>query len=654
MTARPELHDVPPSRSARPPLRAVPTPSSTPTSPSEVLLANLLYTLGGWILPLGAAALALAGQSPIGMLIVALGLGAVGGLRMLLADAPVVPRPFMLRAATTAVAAGALTVTAAGLAGQLWAWLAVAAAVLVPLWLFARRRRQIGLQRAAWIFQFAGAVTSSFKPTAGEPPAERWVTVTDWWPLQPPPPLPASAGLRARWDHLRASERTSRRVWPVRCWVDFTQRVKSHTVRQDFADHFDAATGMLWKYDWQPFLGGAWITPRRELPRRVRLPRSYDHRADWRRFPVGVNERGEFEFWDPRIWPHLRLAGSTRNGKTVTLRTLLLHASASGHWQIYICDPKRFELRWFAGRPGVKALATTDQQIADAIHEVLEEMNRRCDMVGATRLPDGRVVDLSEHMLVEQLGGILLVFDETSRIFLRQKSNDYCKQAVEDLMTIAAMGGAVGVHVLVSNQRPGHEVFPGDLKNNIEGGGALRMVDPVSSRVAIDSDLAARLPKKPKGRMAWRLEDGTYDVIQVILTEESDLDAIVPQVGEDPPPGESGETDGDDGDPGGGQPSPDGGHPPAGDPEQETTAHDPGLDFAAVDHGRGWPLPDQRRAVDLGDLTVAEVSRHLDHQPDDQGVEAANPELEAVDAPPWQPRTHRPPFHPLEAHQADR
>jgi hypothetical protein len=506
----------------------------------------LLRMLSAWLLVPATATLILAGHHRLA-LVAAGAVVACSCLQALIANRPILPLPFRQRAATLAVVSSATAVGLAGVLGELYALGAGVAALVI--WATAARQRLHAVRdgRADWVEQMAGAVQEHFKPKVYEPPAHRWVHVPEWRSKPPPAPLPSFPTPRQWWRHFKASEVASRPIYPVRIRIDVPPRVRSHLIRQAFMEHLDTNTGMRWDYDWRIPQRVVFLTPKRPLPRPVwrrgkppknlvRLPRDYDHKAQWYLFPVGINSRRQIIYWDVSIHPHARLAGTTRLGKTALLRLLLLHASASGRWKMYLCDPKKFELRFFRNRPGVQALATDVESIRDAIKEVHDEMMRRVDLVGDVLAPDGSVIDVPPEEVVAREGGILLVIDETSAFFTLKKLKDkgpadaedeLRKEALNYLLDIGRLGAVVGVHCLLAQQRPDHTVFPGDLKNNVEGGGALHVDTAESSRMAISTRQAFDLPKI-KGRVLWRLEDGTFEETQAFWVDRDDLDELVP------------------------------------------------------------------------------------------------------------------------------
>lgn len=91
-----------------------------------------------------------------------------------------------------------------------------------------------------------------------------------------------------------------------------------------------------------------------------------------------ISEEAQWEFGSP---PHVLLAGSTKSGKTFMIENLVAQYLCLGS-EIKLLDPKKGELSWLVGkkledRLGCKVVYNSPFQIAGALREAVEEMNRR-------------------------------------------------------------------------------------------------------------------------------------------------------------------------------------------------------------------------------------------------------------------------------------
>ena len=87
------------------------------------------------------------------------------------------------------------------------------------------------------------------------------------------------------------------------------------------------------------------------------------------------------------------------------------------------------------------------------------------------------------------------------------------------LATIARLGRAFGIHLILATQRPDANIIPGQVKNNIDFRVCGR-ADNILSGIILDNTSAAeQIPKDARGRFI--LGDGT--VFQGYLLDEEQL-----------------------------------------------------------------------------------------------------------------------------------
>lgn len=238
--------------------------------------------------------------------------------------------------------------------------------------------------------------------------------------------------------------------------------------------------------------------------------------------PVGVSVDG-VEFYDVENVPHFLATGETGRGKTVALMTVVAHCMEfSDWWGVVACDPKRVELGFLEGRPGVKTVVKRHAAIVEAIQEAEAEMDARLDRMEAAGpgMNHIRKVDPSAKRL-------LLVVDELQQVTMPtgDKEADAPRNAARaSLERISALGRSAGIHLYLCTQRPDVEkkILTGPLKHNLGGRLAVGRMDTTASMMGLDTDAATMLPERPKGRAIFRGLEGDKQ-IQVVFTREEDL-----------------------------------------------------------------------------------------------------------------------------------
>lgn len=240
-----------------------------------------------------------------------------------------------------------------------------------------------------------------------------------------------------------------------------------------------------WSMTWNPERNLVTVTPAQPLPRLADYPLTTPAAADTLTIPVGVTEGGHSVAWRAETSPHMLLAGPTGGGKTSALNSVLVGATARG-WDCYLTDPKELSFRGMIGWPGVRAIATTDDQMEAVIGDVYDRMR--------ARYADLKVFAVRETDLTP----VLLVVDEAGELVERlnayQASEDkhlaLIAAAIRDgvdpdtaeklkkptgaknpelmkIWSLLRLGRQARVFVIVGTQRPDVTFIPGEARDNM-------------------------------------------------------------------------------------------------------------------------------------------------------------------------------------------
>lgn len=296
-------------------------------------------------------------------------------------------------------------------------------------------------------------------------------------------------------------------------------------------ERLPAARGSSWRIDWEGRESVAQARLVKDMPdsltRDEMLARIADagEEVDRDRIPIGVSVDG-VEYYDVELTPHLLGTGETNKGKSVAQLGIVCHAlQHSGSWSIYACDPKRVELGYLEGKPGVKMVAKDLAAVTEAIQRAEAVMDKRfakMEAGGANHI----------RKLNPRAKRILVVVDELQQVTMPSGAKDDASKEVDalkqkarsSLERIAALGRAAGVHLYLTTQRPDISTgtLTGPLKHNLSGRLAVGKMDNSASMMALDTVAATSLPDLPKGRAIWRGTEGEKRV-QVAFTKEADL-----------------------------------------------------------------------------------------------------------------------------------
>ena len=118
-------------------------------------------------------------------------------------------------------------------------------------------------------------------------------------------------------------------------------------------------------------------------------------------------------------------------------------------------------------------------------------------------VPCSSLKDFNRLRPGSKLRRILFVIDEIAELTdttgMDKPHKEEAAAIVNNLSTIARQGRALGIHLVVSTQRPDAMVVPGQIKNNLDGR-ICGKADNVLSQIILDkTDAADCIPKDSQG-----------------------------------------------------------------------------------------------------------------------------------------------------------
>jgi S-DNA-T family DNA segregation ATPase FtsK/SpoIIIE len=242
---------------------------------------------------------------------------------------------------------------------------------------------------------------------------------------------------------------------------------------------------------------------------------------------MGTTIEGEPYVADLAKMPHLLIAGSTGSGKSVCLNamiaSILLRATPE-EVKFILIDPKRLELGLYQGTPHLYTPVVTDAKRAvNALQWAVHEMEDRYRKLAETAVRN--IEQYNKHIRKapvpegeeppETLPYLCIVVDELADLLLVTKGG-----VEESLARLAQMARAVGIHLILSTQRPSVDVLTGVIKANFPSRISFRVSSKVDSRTILDSNGAEQL--LGKGDMLF-MPPGTARLVRLhapLLTEE--------------------------------------------------------------------------------------------------------------------------------------
>jgi len=206
-------------------------------------------------------------------------------------------------------------------------------------------------------------------------------------------------------------------------------------------------------------------------------------------FSLGRDVAGNPIFADLSQMPHLLVAGATGTGKTIALNNLiisLLYRNHPENLKFIMIDPKRVELISYSSIPHLltPVIIQADKAIS-ALHWAVREMERRFEVLQEANQRDIGAYNKGDG---QRLPYIAIVIDELADLMA-----SHGREVEASIVRLAQMARAVGIHLVVSTQRPSVEVITGLIKANITSRVAFQVASQIDSRTVLDMAGAEKL-----------------------------------------------------------------------------------------------------------------------------------------------------------------
>lgn len=207
---------------------------------------------------------------------------------------------------------------------------------------------------------------------------------------------------------------------------------------------------------------------------------------------IGKTITGKTFIADLADMPHLLVAGATGQGKSVGLNVMLmslLHKRTPDELKLVLIDPKQVELSVYnkLDKSYLAAPVVTEEREASrTLRRLCEIMDERYTLISS--IGKRNIKEYNECPIVEHLPYIVVVIDEYGDLIMTSG-----KSVEKHICRLAQKARAVGIHLIISTQRPSATIVTGNIKANFPTRIAFRCTTGTDSRVVLDQVGAEKL-----------------------------------------------------------------------------------------------------------------------------------------------------------------
>lgn len=216
---------------------------------------------------------------------------------------------------------------------------------------------------------------------------------------------------------------------------------------------------------------------------------------------IGNTVEGDTFVADLAEMPHLLIAGATGQGKSVGLNVIissLIRKKSPDELKLVLIDPKQVEFSVYEAieRPylahisGISPIATDIESAQKTLNAVIRLMEDRY-----TELKSAGVRNISEYNFrnpSNKMTYFVVIVDEYGDLVMQSKKKEF----EIAICRIAQKARAVGIHMIISTQRPDTKIVTGNIKANFPVRIAFRTTTGTDSRVILDRTGAEKLTGK--------------------------------------------------------------------------------------------------------------------------------------------------------------
>lgn len=256
---------------------------------------------------------------------------------------------------------------------------------------------------------------------------------------------------------------------------------------------------------------------------------------------LGEDVNGDLILGDLEKMPHLMIAGATGTGKSVCINSILLsllYQNSPEELGLVLVDPKRVELTFYKDIPHLLSPVVVESSRAVGVLKwAVREMEQRLRLLSEAgskdihsyneKVAQGKIREILDeatneyhHEPFPKMPFIVIVIDEMADLMITQG-----KEVEKLIVRLAQLARAVGIHLIISTQKPSVEAITSLIKSNINTRIAFRVSNNMDSRIILDKGGAEKL--LGRGDMLYSsVESMNLKRIQGVFVSEEEVEKV--------------------------------------------------------------------------------------------------------------------------------
>ena len=270
--------------------------------------------------------------------------------------------------------------------------------------------------------------------------------------------------------------------------------------------------------------------------------------------PVAIGRKvtGEVKVFDLAAAPHLLVAGATMQGKSVGLNVIvssLLYSKRPSDLKFVFIDPKKTEFNAYSRLLGhylavtpdadseegekARAIVKTPTDADRTLRSLCAEMDQRYSLLEKAGTP--KLQEYLEKWRARKLNPkdghrflpyLVVIIDEYSQLVLGvggPEAKAHSRSIMTSIISLAQMGRACGIHLIIATQTPRREVVSGMIKANFPMSIAFKTKTGQDSMVILDQTGAEDLIGRGDMLLSY---NATVERIQCGYISSGEIDAL--------------------------------------------------------------------------------------------------------------------------------